>query len=76
VPIPPPNVPDLEESVNHESHPKTLRAQMELHTSKPFCAGCHKIMDPGSGQKDRYRFSSTLAEKEGVHLPTSATARV
>ena len=46
VPIPPPNVPELEESANHESHPKTLRAQMELHTTKPFCAGCHKIMDP------------------------------
>jgi len=46
IPLPPPNVPDLEESANHESHPKTLRAQMELHTSKPFCAGCHKIMDP------------------------------
>ena len=46
VPIPPPNVPDLEESAKHESNPKTLRAQMELHTTKPFCAGCHKIMDP------------------------------
>jgi hypothetical protein len=46
VPIPPPNVPDLEETANHESMPKTLRAQMELHTTKPFCAGCHKIMDP------------------------------
>jgi hypothetical protein len=46
VPIPPPNVPDLEESAKHESMPRTLRAQMELHTTKPFCAGCHKIMDP------------------------------
>jgi mono/diheme cytochrome c family protein len=46
VPIPPPNVPDLEETAKHESNPKTLRAQMLLHTEKPFCAGCHKIMDP------------------------------
>ena len=46
VPIPPPNVPDLEETAKHESNPKTLRAQMVLHTEKPFCAGCHKIMDP------------------------------
>ena len=46
VPTPPPNVPDLEETASHESRPKTLRAQMELHNSKPFCAGCHKIMDP------------------------------
>jgi hypothetical protein len=46
IPLPPPNVPDLEETAGHESRPQTLRAQMELHTSRPFCAGCHKIMDP------------------------------
>ena len=26
--------------------PLSVREQMELHRSKPFCAGCHKIMDP------------------------------
>jgi hypothetical protein len=46
IPTPPPNVPDLEETKNHESRPRTLRAQMELHNDRPFCAGCHKIMDP------------------------------
>jgi len=46
IPTPPPNVPDLEETAEHESAPKTLRAQMELHNDRPFCAGCHKIMDP------------------------------
>ena len=46
VPTPPPNVPELEEAAAHESAPKTLRAQMDLHTQRPFCAGCHKIMDP------------------------------
>jgi hypothetical protein len=46
VPLPPPNVPELEESAAHDSRPKTLREQMVLHTEKPFCAGCHKIMDP------------------------------
>jgi mono/diheme cytochrome c family protein len=46
VPIPPPNVPELEETAAHDSRPQTLRAQMDLHNSRPFCAGCHKIMDP------------------------------
>jgi hypothetical protein len=46
IPLPPPNVPELEESAEHASRPQTLRDQMELHTSQPFCAGCHKIMDP------------------------------
>jgi hypothetical protein len=46
IPNPPPNVPALEESASHESGPQTLRAQMEMHVSRPFCSGCHKIMDP------------------------------
>jgi mono/diheme cytochrome c family protein len=46
IPTPPPNVPALEESAGTKAAPRTLRAQMELHRSKPFCEGCHKIMDP------------------------------
>ncbi len=46
VPTPPPNVPALEEQAGTKNHPRTLREQMELHTTRPFCAGCHKIMDP------------------------------
>jgi hypothetical protein len=46
IPTPPPNVPPLEESASDASRPQTLRAQMEVHQSRPFCSGCHKIMDP------------------------------
>jgi hypothetical protein len=46
VPTPPPNVPALEEQAGTKNHPRTLREQMELHNARPFCAGCHKIMDP------------------------------
>jgi len=46
VPTPPPNVPALEEQAGTKNDPRTLREQMELHTTRPFCAGCHKIMDP------------------------------
>jgi hypothetical protein len=46
VPTPPPNVPALEESAGTKENPRTTRAQMELHREKPFCSGCHKIMDP------------------------------
>jgi mono/diheme cytochrome c family protein len=46
IPTPPPNVPDLAEQAGTKNHPRTLREQMELHTTRPFCAGCHKIMDP------------------------------
>jgi hypothetical protein len=46
IPTQPPNVPALEESAGTKEHPRTTRAQMELHREKPFCSGCHKIMDP------------------------------
>ena len=46
VPTPPPVVPPLEESAGTKTHPRTLREQMRVHTERPFCAGCHKIMDP------------------------------
>jgi hypothetical protein len=46
VPTPPPIVPALEETKGDASRPMTVRAQMEIHRDRPFCAGCHKIMDP------------------------------
>ena len=49
VPLPPPvAIPALEEAagegVNFDE--LSVRELMELHRSKPFCEGCHKIMDP------------------------------
>ena len=44
-PVPPPNVPALEESAG-KSEPRSVRQQMEMHRKNPACASCHKIMDP------------------------------
>jgi len=44
-PVPPPNVPALEESAS-KSEPRSVRQQMELHRRSAVCASCHKIMDP------------------------------
>ena len=44
-PVPPPNVPALEESAS-KNEPRSVRQQMELHRRNPACASCHKIMDP------------------------------
>jgi hypothetical protein len=44
-PVPPPNVPALEESAS-KNEPRSVRQQMELHRKNPVCASCHKIMDP------------------------------
>jgi hypothetical protein len=75
IPTPPPNVPDLEESAAHASAPKTLRAQMDLHVSKPFCAGCHKIMDPvGFALENFDAIGRWRTEENGE--PINATAKL
>jgi uncharacterized protein DUF1592/uncharacterized protein DUF1588/uncharacterized protein DUF1585/uncharacterized protein DUF1587/uncharacterized protein DUF1595 len=48
VPAPPPvNIPALEEAAGDVDFDSlSVRQLMELHRAKPFCEGCHKIMDP------------------------------
>jgi len=45
-PLPPPNIPALEEQDKAGKEPGSIREKMELHRSNPACASCHKIMDP------------------------------
>lgn len=75
VPVPPPNVPELEEAANHESRPQTLRAQMELHTRRPFCAGCHKIMDPVGFALEHFDAIGRWRDEENGQ-PINATAEL
>lgn len=42
----PPNVPELEATAKSDEVQLSLKEQMELHRSKPGCAGCHQLMDP------------------------------
>jgi hypothetical protein len=48
VPAPPPvSIPALEEAAGDvDFDTLSVRELMELHRAKPFCEGCHKIMDP------------------------------
>ena len=48
VPAPPPvNIPPLEEAAGKvDLSTLSVRQLMEAHRGKPFCEGCHKIMDP------------------------------
>jgi len=48
-PVPPPNVPQLEENNVVSGEPvklKSVRERMEKHRTNEPCASCHKIMDP------------------------------
>jgi hypothetical protein len=74
VPTPPPNVPALEEQAGTKNHPRTLREQMELHTTRPFCAGCHKIMDPvGFALENFDAIGRWRTEEHGEPIDATAT---
>jgi hypothetical protein len=45
-PLPPPNVPALEDAGGDGKIPGSVREQMELHRRNAVCSSCHKIMDP------------------------------
>jgi len=45
-PPPPPDVPALEEAKAAGGKVLTLRQRLELHRTKPECAGCHSKIDP------------------------------
>jgi hypothetical protein len=48
-PRPPANVPPLPErkaDATGNTHVPSLRETMEAHRANPFCASCHKLMDP------------------------------
>jgi hypothetical protein len=73
VPTPPPNVPDLAEQEGTKNHPRTLRERMELHTTRPFCAGCHKIMDPvGFALENFDAIGRWRTEEHGIAIDASA----
>jgi mono/diheme cytochrome c family protein len=44
-PLPPPPVPQLEESAPKD-RPSTVREQLELHRTNPVCNSCHRNIDP------------------------------
>ena len=44
-PAPPPNVPALKTSAE-AGKVSSLRERMEAHRATPYCAACHKVMDP------------------------------
>ena len=45
-PLPPPDVPPLEEQDPRGGAPTSLREKMEQHRANPVCASCHSQMDP------------------------------
>jgi hypothetical protein len=77
VPAPPPvPIPALEEAAGDTDFEQlTVRELMELHRGKPFCEGCHKIMDPVGLAMENYDVIGRWRTRDG-DTPIDATARL
>ena len=73
-PLPPPNVPALEETAN-KTQAKSVRQQMEAHRANPVCASCHKIMDPIGLSLENYDYLGRWRDAD-QGVPIDATGQL
>jgi cytochrome c551/c552 len=64
-PPPPANVPPLDESNLKAGHVLTMRERMEAHRANPYCATCHKMMDPIGFSLENFDATGAWRTKEG-----------
>jgi hypothetical protein len=64
-PPPPANVPPLDESNNKAGRVLTMRERMEAHRANPYCASCHKMMDPIGFSLENFDATGAWRTKEG-----------
>jgi len=74
-PLPPPNIPALEEQDKAGKEPGSIREKMELHRSNPACASCHKIMDPIGFSLENFDLVGRWRTVDGK-TPINATAQL
>jgi hypothetical protein len=64
----PPNVPELEETLQKIGKDATMRELMELHRAKPLCRSCHARMDPIGLALENYNAIGQRLEKKGEEI--------
>ena len=64
-PPPPPNVPALDESNQKGGRVLTMRERMEAHRANPYCASCHKLMDPIGFSLENFDATGWWRTREG-----------
>jgi mono/diheme cytochrome c family protein len=64
-PVPPPNVPALDESAPQAATPKTTRQRVESHRTNPVCASCHRSIDPLGFALENFDSTGVWREAEG-----------
>ena len=61
----PANVPPLDESNRKDGKVLTMRERMEAHRANPYCATCHRIMDPIGFAMDNFDATGAWRTREG-----------
>ncbi|MBV8902265.1 MAG: DUF1592 domain-containing protein, partial [Acidobacteriia bacterium] len=75
-PLPPPNVPALEDTGNSaHAEPASVRQKMEQHRTNPVCASCHKIMDPIGFSLENFDLTGKWRTKDGT-APIDASGQM
>jgi hypothetical protein len=71
IPAPPP---DVDITLPDEAEAKTARERLQVHSTDPTCAGCHKLMDPlGLGLENYDAIGKYRTQENGVTLDTSGS---
>jgi hypothetical protein len=66
-PVPPPNVPALDESAPLAALPKTTRQRVESHRTNPVCASCHRSIDPLGFALENFDSTGAWRDSEGAN---------
>lgn len=61
----PANVPPLDETTRKDGRVLTVRERMEAHRANPYCATCHKLMDPIGFAMENFDAVGSWRTKEG-----------
>jgi hypothetical protein len=73
VPVPPPNI-DFSAVENPDARLRTARERLDVHSTSPACAGCHKITDPIGLALENFDGAGRYRESEkGAKLDVSGS---
>ncbi|MXY25734.1 MAG: DUF1592 domain-containing protein [Acidobacteria bacterium] len=71
-PLPPPDVPSLEETTS-EGRALSMREAMEQHRASPVCASCHRLMDPPGFALEEFDAVGKHRTRNEANLPIDAS---
>ena len=71
-PLPPPNVPSLEETTE-AGRTLSMREAMEQHRANPVCASCHRLMDPPGFALEQFDAVGRYRTRNESNMPIDAS---